>query len=74
MEISPDDALAIPHSSGTTRHPKGVMVTHKELVASIAQKVIICFLPMFHTYAFNSLVLLAMRTGAAILIMPRDSS
>uniref|UniRef100_A0A0D3CHM8 AMP-dependent synthetase/ligase domain-containing protein n=1 Tax=Brassica oleracea var. oleracea TaxID=109376 RepID=A0A0D3CHM8_BRAOL len=26
---------------------------------------------MFHTYAFNSLVLSAMRTGAAILIMPR---
>ncbi|KAF2555874.1 hypothetical protein F2Q68_00016985 [Brassica cretica] len=33
--------------------------------------VIFCFLPMFHTYAFNSLVLSAMRTGVAILIMPR---
>ncbi|KAJ0249054.1 4-coumarate--CoA ligase 4 [Hirschfeldia incana] len=84
-EISPEDTVAIPYSSGTTGLPKGVMITHKSLVTSIAQKVdgenpnlnftgddvIICFLPMFHTYAFNALILSAMRTGAAILIVPR---
>ncbi|WZZ43030.1 hypothetical protein YC2023_039289 [Brassica napus] len=84
-EISPDDTVAIPYSSGTTGLPKGVMITHKGLVTSIAQKVdgenpnlnftgddvIICFLPMFHTYAFNALILSAMRTGAAVLIVPR---
>ncbi|KAG2316034.1 hypothetical protein Bca52824_019156 [Brassica carinata] len=84
-EISPDDTVAIPNSSGTTGLPKGVMITHKGLVTSIAQKVdgenpnlnftvddvIICFLPMFHTYAFNALILSAMRTGAAILLVPR---
>ncbi|KAG5406016.1 hypothetical protein IGI04_012135 [Brassica rapa subsp. trilocularis] len=84
-EISPDDTVAIPYSSGTTGLPKGVMITHKSLVTSIAQKVegenpnlnftgddvIICFLPMFHTYAFNALILSAMRTGAAVLIVPR---
>ncbi|CAF1705257.1 unnamed protein product, partial [Brassica napus] len=84
-EISPDDTVAIPYSSGTTGLPKGVMITHKGLVTSIAQKVdgenpnlnftrddvIICFLPMFNTYAFNALILSAMRTGAAILIVPR---
>ncbi|CAH8383144.1 unnamed protein product [Eruca vesicaria subsp. sativa] len=84
-EISPEDTVAIPYSSGTTGLPKGVMITHKGLVTSIAQKVdgenpnlnftgddvIICFLPMFHTYAFNALILPAMRTGAAILIVQR---
>ncbi|KAF3527412.1 hypothetical protein DY000_02042120, partial [Brassica cretica] len=59
----------------TTGLAKGVMITHKGLVTSIAQKVdgensnfnltehdvILCFLPMFHTYALNSLILPAIR-------------
>ncbi|ESQ47749.1 hypothetical protein EUTSA_v10020439mg [Eutrema salsugineum] len=84
-EISPEDTVSIPYSSGTTGLPKGVMITHKGLVTSIAQKVdgenpnlnftgddvILCFLPMFHTYTLNSLIFSAMRTGAAILIVPK---
>ncbi|CAA7030054.1 unnamed protein product [Microthlaspi erraticum] len=84
-EISPEDTVSLPYSSGTTGIPKGVIITHKGLVTSIAQKVdgenpnlhftgddvILCFLPMFHTYTLHSLILSAMRTGAALLIMPR---
>eukprot|EP01018_Ginkgo_biloba_P006405 Gb_03647 [translate_table: standard] len=39
VEIRPDDVVALPYSSGTTRLPKGVMLTHKCLVSSIAQQV-----------------------------------
>ncbi|XP_006297290.2 4-coumarate--CoA ligase 4 [Capsella rubella] len=84
-EILPEDTVAMPYSSGTTGLPKGVMITHKGLVTSIAQKVdgenpnvnftandvILCFLPMFHIYALDALMLSAMRTGAALLIVPR---
>ncbi|KAJ0264624.1 AMP-binding enzyme [Hirschfeldia incana] len=84
-EISPEDTVSIPYSSGTTGLPKGVMITHKGLVTSAAQKVdgenpnlnftgddvIVCFLPIFHTFTHSSLMLSAMRTGAAFLIMPR---
>ncbi|KAH0849516.1 hypothetical protein HID58_096377 [Brassica napus] len=84
-EISPEDTVLMPYSSGTTGLPKGVLITHKGVVTSTAQKVdgenphlnftgddvIICFLPMFHTYAHNSLMLSAMRAGAAFLILPR---
>uniref|UniRef100_M4CC89 4-coumarate--CoA ligase n=1 Tax=Brassica campestris TaxID=3711 RepID=M4CC89_BRACM len=84
-QISPEDTVAMPYSSGTTGLPKGVMITHKGLVTTIAQKVdgenpnvnftgddvILCFLPMFHIYALDALMLSAMRTGAAILIVPR---
>ncbi|CAF1931662.1 unnamed protein product [Brassica napus] len=84
-EISPDDTVLMPYSSGTTGLPKGVMISHKGVVASTAQKVdgenphlnftgddvMICFLPMFHTYAHNLLMLSAMRAGAAFLILPR---
>ncbi|VVA98900.1 unnamed protein product [Arabis nemorensis] len=84
-EIWPEDTVAMPYSSGTTGLPKGVMITHKGLVTSIAQKVdgenpnvnftgddvILCFLPMFHIYALDALMLSAMRSGAALLIVPR---
>ncbi|XP_056841617.1 4-coumarate--CoA ligase 4-like [Raphanus sativus] len=87
-EISPEDTVLMPFSSGTTGHPKGVMITHKGVVTSTAQKVdgenphlnftrddvIICFLPMFHTYTHNSLMLSAMRAGAAFLILIEPSS
>ena len=31
--ISPDDVAVMPYSSGTTGFPKGVMLTHRNLVA-----------------------------------------
>ncbi|CAN0843755.1 4-coumarate--CoA ligase 1 [Linum grandiflorum] len=85
VEINPDDVVALPYSSGTTGLPKGVMLTHKGLVTSVAQQVdgenpnlyfhsedvILCVLPMFHIYALNSIMLCGLRVGAAILIMPK---
>lgn len=85
VEISPDDVVALPYSSGTTGLPKGVMLTHKGLVTSVAQQVdgenpnlyfhsddvILCVLPMFHIYALNSIMLCGLRVGASILIMPK---
>ncbi|CAN7106181.1 unnamed protein product, partial [Brassica rapa subsp. narinosa] len=39
VEISPEDVVALPYSSGTTGLPKGVMLSHKGLVTSVAQQV-----------------------------------
>ncbi|KAL5554496.1 hypothetical protein UlMin_041897 [Ulmus minor] len=85
VEINPDDTVALPYSSGTTGLPKGVMLTHKGLVTSVAQQVdgenpnlyydkedvILCVLPLFHIYSLNSVLLCGLRAGAAILIMPK---
>ncbi|OIT04773.1 4-coumarate--coa ligase 1 [Nicotiana attenuata] len=38
-KIQPDDVVSLPYSSGTTGLPKGVMLTHKGLITSIAQQV-----------------------------------
>lgn len=84
VEIDPDDVVALPYSSGTTGLPKGVMLTHRGLVTSIAQQVdgenphlwmteedvVLCVLPMFHIYSL-SIVLASLRVGAAIAIMGR---
>jgi 4-coumarate--CoA ligase len=37
--VDPDDVVALPYSSGTTGLPKGVMLTHRSLVTSVAQQV-----------------------------------
>ncbi|CAA0816506.1 4-coumarate--CoA ligase 2 [Striga hermonthica] len=85
VKISPDDVVALPYSSGTTGLPKGVMLTHKGLVTSVAQQVdgenpnlyihsddvIMCVLPLFHIYSLNSIMLCGLRVGAAILIMQK---
>ncbi|GMI77822.1 ARABIDOPSIS THALIANA 4-COUMARATE:COA LIGASE 1, 4-coumarate:CoA ligase 1, 4-COUMARATE:COA LIGASE 1 [Hibiscus trionum] len=85
VEIERDDVVALPYSSGTTGFPKGVMLTHKGLVTSVAQQVdgenpnlyfhsedvILCALPMFHIYGLNSIMLCGLRVGAAILIMQK---
>lgn len=85
VDISPDDVVALPYSSGTTGLPKGVMLTHKGLVTSVAQQVdgenpnlyyseddvVLCVLPLFHIYSLNSVLLCGLRAGATILIMPK---
>ncbi|XP_076882670.1 4-coumarate--CoA ligase 2-like [Bidens hawaiensis] len=85
VEVAPDDVVALPYSSGTTGLPKGVMLTHKGLVTSVAQQVdgenpnlwihsedvLMCVLPLFHIYSLNSILLCGLRAGSAILIMQK---
>ncbi|QCD80398.1 4-coumarate--CoA ligase 2-like [Vigna unguiculata] len=85
VKISPDDVVALPYSSGTTGLPKGVMLTHKGMVTSVAQQVdgenpnlyirsedvVLCVLPLFHIYALCTVLLCSLRVGAAVLIMPK---
>ncbi|XP_076924618.1 4-coumarate--CoA ligase 2-like [Bidens hawaiensis] len=84
VEISPNDVVALPYSSGTTGLPKGVMLTHKGLVTGVAQlvdgenpniwirseDVVMCVLPLFHIYSF-SILLYGLRVGAAIVVMQK---
>lgn len=85
VTINPDDPVALPFSSGTTGLPKGVVLTHRSLVTSVAQQVdgenpnlylaaddvVLCVLPLFHIFSLNSVLLCALRAGAAVLIMPK---
>ncbi len=72
---------ALPYSSGTTGVNKGVMLTHRNLVANVAQtlsaaqmrgdETFIAVLPFFHIYGMQVLMNCGLRAGATIITMPR---
>jgi acyl-CoA synthetase (AMP-forming)/AMP-acid ligase II len=81
VPVDADDVVALPYSSGTTGVAKGVMLTHRNLVANIAQVLsaaqmredekIIAVLPFFHIYGMQVLMNTGLRGGATIITMPR---
>ena len=78
---NPDALAALPCSSGTTGLPKGVMVTHRTLIANTMQfeqafptphgSVVLAFLPMFHIYGFTLITMAGLVSGATLVAVPR---
>ena len=76
-----EDLVALPYSSGTTGLPKGVMLTHYNLVANMCQMdgldyfhsddTLLCVLPLFHIYGLVVVLNMGLHLGATIVIMPR---
>jgi acyl-CoA synthetase (AMP-forming)/AMP-acid ligase II len=82
VEIDPETDLAVlPYSSGTTGLPKGVMLTHRNLVANVLQTqagfpvhaddTVIGVLPFFHIYGQTVIMNQGLWAGATIVTMPR---
>jgi len=85
VTINPrEDLIVLPYSSGTTGLPKGVMLTHHNIVANICQvegaadfvatttaDTVIGLLPFFHIYGMVVIMNITLVTGATIVTMPR---
>lgn len=82
VEVNPlEDLVALPYSSGTTGLPKGVMLTHHNLVSNLCQMeglcyfyetdTLICVLPLFHIYGLVVVLNMGLYSGATVVLMPR---
>jgi acyl-CoA synthetase (AMP-forming)/AMP-acid ligase II len=79
------DLAILPYSSGTTGLPKGVMLTHRGVVANLTQQdaamvgdvrlqaddVVLDVLPFFHAFGMIIVMNYALRTGATVVTLPR---
>ena len=82
VSFDPATHLAVlPYSSGTTGRPKGVMLTHRNLVSNVAQSMatigieghetVLAVLPFYHIYGLTVLLNFALKTRSALVTMPR---
>ncbi|HLH31741.1 MAG TPA: class I adenylate-forming enzyme family protein, partial [Terriglobia bacterium] len=75
-----DPALYL-YTSGTTGRPKGVVLTHDNLIANVKscqqagefdhRDGFLCLLPFFHTYAITGTILLPLFSGSKMVLVDR---
>jgi acyl-CoA synthetase (AMP-forming)/AMP-acid ligase II len=82
VEIDPRrDIVVLPYSSGTTGMPKGVMLTHHNIISNICQfgnltsmserDNLIAILPFFHIFGMVVLMAYGLQRRTTVVTMPR---
>lgn len=84
VEFDFDNDLAlIQYTGGTTGYPKGVMLTHKNLIANATacdawlykakkgEEKILGVLPFFHVYGMTTVLILAVMEGYKMILLPK---
>jgi long-chain acyl-CoA synthetase len=81
--VHPGDLAQLQYTGGTTGTPKGVMLTHRNVVANALQgrswcpdfhegkEIFLGAVPLFHCYGLSTCQNLAIATGSPIILLPR---
>ncbi len=82
-EVQCDDLALLQYTGGTTGTPKGVMLTHRNLVVNALQcrhwmpslregkETFLAVIPFFHVYGMSTCMNLALYLGATLVLLPR---
>ena len=84
MEIRPDDTACILYTSGTSGNPKGVMLTHRSIIANVIAAIeiikgfdkpldsitLVSFLPLSHAYEHTLALFVLSGLGGQIYFTP----
>ena len=82
VQVTGEDAAVILFTSGTTDEPKGVQLSHSNLVANALQlrhwvpgmgtgrETFLCVLPFSHSYAMTAAMNLPIAVGATMVLLP----
>jgi long-chain acyl-CoA synthetase len=80
VEVGPEDLAVIQYTGGTTAQSKGVMLSHRNLVANASQtrhwlpeavegrERFLCVVPIFHSYGLTTALNVPISLGAAMIL------
>jgi len=77
--VKPEDTVSLLYTSGTTGHPKGVILTHANILTNVSatmkafgitrHDVFICLLPLFHTFSFTTTGMMPLMRGCTNVLV-----
>src|SRR5690625_7990776 len=84
VEVDPAEDLALlQYTGGTTGHPKGVMLTHRNLVSNMqmceawlyktrrGEEIVLGVLPFFHVNGMTTVMNMSIMQGSKMILMPK---
>lgn len=83
IDVNPEDLAAIIYTGGTTAQSKGVMLSHRNLVANALQtrhwlpeaveggERFLCVVPFFHSYGLTGSLNVPVSIGATLILRPQ---
>lgn len=84
VAIDPEELACLQYTGGTTGLPKGAMLSHRNLIASLTQirtfllynhddaaDIALAIMPFFHVYGMNGLMNMAIFLSATLVLIPQ---
>ncbi|HCR70376.1 MAG TPA: long-chain fatty acid--CoA ligase, partial [Anaerolineae bacterium] len=83
VDVAPEDLAVIIYTGGTTGQSKGVMLSHRNLVANALQtrhwlptaiegkERLLCVVPFFHSYGLTTALNVPVSIGASMILKPQ---